>query len=325
MLVRCLLIASFLLATQLAPQAYAHEVRPAYLQLTEQGDGSWTVMWKQPLLEGRQLPLKPSFDPACELEPSRPPEFAGNSTLAHYTAHCPLHEARLTIDGLSATLTDVLVRVDRNDGSTANHLLRSSSPSTDLSSKAPAAGSYLIMGIEHLLLGIDHVLFVVGLVLLIPGRLDLLKTITAFTVAHSITLALSVLELVRVPQAPVEAVIALSILFLARELLMPVDRRSILTRASPWIMAMLFGLLHGFGFAGVLAEIGLPKDQLALSLLLFNVGIEIGQVLVILVMLLLMRGLTRLTVSGLPQTAYVWVMGCVAGMWTLDRVSMIFL
>lgn len=325
MLVRCLLMASFLLATLLSPQADAHEVRPAYLQLAEQGDGSWTVIWKQPLLEGRQLPLTPSFAPACELESSRPPEFAGTSTLAHYTARCPLHEAHLTIDGLSATLTDVLVRVDRADGSTANHLLRSSSPSTDLSRETPSAGSYLILGIEHLLFGIDHVLFVVGLVLLIPGRLDLLKTITAFTVAHSITLAMSVLDLVRLPQAPVEAIIALSILFLARELLVPAERRSILTRARPWIMALVFGLLHGFGFAGVLAEIGLPKDQLALSLLLFNVGIEVGQVLVILVMLLLMRGLTRLTASGLPQTAYVWVMGCVAGMWTLDRMSAIFL
>ncbi len=321
MLVRLLLITVFLLAST----AYAHEVRPAYLALAEQGDGSWTVMWKQPLLEGRQLPLTPTFVPACKLESSRPPEFAGTATLMYYTAHCPLHEARLTIDGLSATLTDVLVRVDRADGSTANHLLRSSSPSVDLSSQTPSATSYLILGIEHLLFGIDHVLFVVGLVLLIPGRLDLLKTITAFTVAHSITLALSVLELVRVPQAPVEAIIALSILFLARELAMPADRRSVLTRARPWIMAMLFGLLHGFGFAGVLAEIGLPRDQLALSLFLFNVGIEVGQLVVILVMLLLVRGLSRLTASRMPQTAYVWVMGCVAGMWTLDRLTGIFL
>ncbi len=321
MVVRCLLIAVFLLTAQ----AHAHEVRPAYLKLTEEADGSWTVMWKQPLLEGRQLPLIPSFAPACKLESSRSPEFAGSATLTYYIAHCPLHEAQLTIEGLSATLTDVLVRVDRADGSTVNHLLRSSSPSVDLNDNAPSATSYLQLGIEHLLFGIDHVLFVVGLVLLIPGRLDLLKTITAFTVAHSVTLALSVLELVHVPQAPIEAVIALSILFLARELVMPADQRSILTRARPWIMAMLFGLLHGFGFAGVLAEIGLPRDQLALSLFLFNVGIEVGQLLVILVMLLLLRGLSRLTASRMPQTATVWVMGCVAGMWTLDRLSGIFL
>lgn len=319
--VRYLLITAFMLASQ----AYAHEVRPAYLQLMEQGDGSWTVLWKQPLLEGRQLPLTPSFAPACELESSRPPEFAGTATLMHYTAHCPLHEARLTIDGLSATLTDVLVRVDRADGSTVNHLLRSSSPSVDLSVKTPSTTSYLLLGIEHLLFGLDHVLFLVGLVLLIPSRLDLLKTITAFTLAHSVTLALSVLELVRVPQAPVEAVIAVSILFLARELAMPADQRSILTRVRPWIMALLFGLLHGFGFAGVLAEIGLPRDQLALALFLFNLGIEVGQLAVILAMLLLVRGVSRLTESSAPQTAYVWVMGCVAGMWTLDRISNIFL
>ncbi len=321
---RLLLTVPFVLVILLT-QAHAHEVRPAYLALTERGDALWDVMWKQPVLEGRQLPLSPAFTPACKLVSSRPREFAGNATLEHYTAHCPLEEASLTIDGLSATLTDVLVRVDRADGSTVSHLLRPSSPSIDLRASTPSAMSYLVLGVEHLLFGIDHVLFVIGLVLLIPGRLDLLKTITAFTLAHSVTLALSVMELVRVPQAPVEAIIALSILFLARELAMPAGKRSILTRARPWIMALLFGLLHGLGFAGVLAEIGLPPDQLALSLFLFNVGIEAGQLLVIIGMLLLVGDLARLTRSPLPQTAWVWMMGCVAGMWTLDRVSGIFL
>ena len=161
--------------------------------------------------------------------------------------------------------------------------------------------AYLWLGIEHLVFGIDHVLFVIGLVYLIPSRWALLKTVTAFTLAHSITLALSVLEVVRVPQGPVEAVIALSIVFLARELLLPAEQRSHLTGKRPWIMALLFGLLHGFGFAGALADIGLPRDQLATALLLFNVGIEVGQLMII-GALLVMLGALR-WVGFRPSTA----------------------
>jgi hypothetical protein len=154
----------------------------------------------------------------------------------------------------------------------------------------------------------------------------LLKTITAFTVAHSITLAASVLDLVRVPQGPVEAVIALSILFLARELMAPPERRSVLTRTRPWIMAFVFGLLHGFGFAGALAEIGLPRDQLGLALLLFNVGIELGQLLIIVPVLAVIwlggRLASAATAGGARavETALVYAMGCLAAYWTIDRV-----
>ncbi|MBM4202657.1 MAG: HupE/UreJ family protein [Gammaproteobacteria bacterium] len=298
----------------------AHEVRPAFLQLAEKEDRSWTMLWKQPVLEGRQLPLSPVFEPACEAVAAGPEEFTGTARLARFTLACDPSTTVLTIQGLSATLTDVMVRIDREDGSTVNHLLRPERPSVDLADPTPAASAYLWLGIEHLLFGIDHVLFVIGLVLFIPGRLDLIKTITAFTLAHSVTLALSVLELVTVPQAPVEAIIALSILFLARELVIEPGRRSLLTTARPWIMALLFGLLHGLGFAGVLSEIGLPRDQLAMSLLLFNVGIEAGQLIVIAVMLALLWLQQRFSQSHTPELAYSWIMGSVAGMWTLDRV-----
>jgi hydrogenase/urease accessory protein HupE len=176
--------------------------------------------------------------------------------------------------------------------------------------------------VEHLLLGIDHILFVVGLVLFIRDPWMLIKAVTAFTVAHSITLALSVLQLVELRQGPVEAVIALSILFLARELMLPPERRSPLTRAVPWIMSFAFGLLHGFGFAGALAEIGLPRDQLAVSLLLFNLGIEAGQLLVIALLLGLWWSVLALARGILPMTerAFTVAMGCVAAFWTIDRV-----
>lgn len=304
--------------------AAAHEVRPAYLQLTENAAGDWSVLWKQPVVEGSRLPLAPVFAPACELEPVGPEEFTGTARLSRYHASCDLAASTLTIEGLTATLTDVMVRIDRVDGSTVNQLLRPERPSTDLADPSPSASTYFQFGVEHLLLGIDHVLFVIGLVLFIPGRMDLFKTITAFTAAHSVTLALSVLEVVRVPQAPVEAIIALSILFLARELVVDESRRSVLTRTRPWIMALVFGLLHGLGFAGVLAEIGLPRDQLAMSLLLFNVGIEVGQLIVIALMLGLIALQKRIMASHTPQLAYSWIMGCVAGMWTLDRIISVF-
>jgi hydrogenase/urease accessory protein HupE len=313
-----------LMLWSLTTSALGHEVRPAYLHLQAEPDGAWTILWKQPVVDGRQLPLAPVFTPACELKVSAPEAFTGTARLSRWTTHCDVEATTLTIEGLPATLTDVMVRIDRADGSTRNHLLRPESPSVDLADPTPAATAYFKLGTEHLLFGIDHVLFVIGLVLFIPGFMDLLKTITAFTVAHSITLALSVLEIVQVPQAPVEAIIALSILFLARELVVDEHRRSVLTRTRPWIMAMLFGLLHGLGFAGVLAEIGLPREQLAASLFLFNVGIEAGQLIVIAAMLSLLWIQRRWTTSHIPQHAFSWVMGCVAGMWTLDRVLGVF-
>ncbi len=313
-----------IVVTLLAGTAVAHEVRPAYLQLDAQDDGTWHILWKQPVLQDRRLPIDPVFPEDCELSATQAPEFTGDALLERWSTACDLSQATIRINGLTRTLTDVMVQVRHADGASDSYLLRPESPQIDLANAAPPAFEYLWLGVEHLLFGIDHVLFVIGLVLFIPGRMDLLKTITAFTVAHSVTLALSVLDLVSVPQAPVEAIIALSILFLARELVVPEERRSALTRARPWIMALLFGLLHGLGFAGVLTEIGLPKDQLALSLLLFNVGIELGQIVVIIAVLVVMALLRALTRSRVPVSAYAWAMGCVAGMWTLERVIGVF-
>ena len=186
-----------------------------------------------------------------------------------------------------------------------------------------------MIGIEHLIGGIDHVLFVIGLVLFIRSPWMLLKTITAFTLAHSITLALSILGIVSLPQAPVEAVIALSIVFLARELAQPEEQRSALTRSSPWLMAFAFGLLHGLGFAGVLREIGLPEDALFSSLLLFNVGIEIGQIIVVGILIFALW-LWRKVSDGLSlsprllNSSAAYVMGSVAMYWTIDRTLLLF-
>ncbi len=316
--------------------AFAHEVRPAFLQFVETEPGQFDVLWKQPIVQDRRLPLEPVLPEDCVTLTEPRPSAAGGALLQAWTVSCALDGGRIHIDGLARTLTDVLVEVRRLDAEPLNVLLRPSTPSLDLAAPHPGALGYLSLGVSHLLLGIDHVLFVIGLVYLIPGRWMLLKTITAFTVAHSLTLAASVLGWVQLSQAPVEAVIALSILFLARELLMPPERRSRLTHARPWVVAGAFGLLHGFGFAGALAEIGLPRDTLALALLLFNLGIEAGQLVLIAAMLLLFQGtrlLARASVPAwlLPAAAsgraspapfdqiLIYAMGSLAAFWMLDR------
>lgn len=305
--------------------ANAHEVRPAYLQFTEvdQGEIRYHVLWKQPIVQNRRLPIDPVFPEECQLTDLAPPEVASAALLYHWQTTCDLSQAAIHINGLSVTLTDVLVRVDTLDGESANYILRPESPTLDLAEADEPAFSYLVVGIEHLVFGIDHVLFVIGLFLFIREPIALLKTITAFTVAHSITLALSVLELVKLEQGPVEAIIALSILFLARELVQDESERSRLTLIRPWVMALIFGLLHGLGFAGALADIGLPEDDLWLSLLLFNVGIEIGQIAVILGLAVVVWLLTRLQWQKHFTTAAAWGMGAVAAFWTIDRTLLL--
>ncbi len=316
-----LLVAAFA-ATQIA----AHEVRPAYLAIEETAPDVHQVTWKQPVLGDRRLPLDPLLPEHCDVLDESLPEHTGSALIVRWQVACDLSHGRLEIRGLSRTLTDVMVRITDLDGEQVNHLLKPESPDLDLTDPAPSVGAYLIFGIEHLLFGIDHILFVIGLVLFIPNHWMLLKTITAFTVAHSITLALSVLEMVQLPQGPVEAVIALSILFLARELMLPVEKRSAIMRIRPWLMAFTFGLLHGFGFASALSDIGLPREDLAAALLLFNLGIEAGQLMVIAVMLgiaWLARQASTLT-SPVWQQAFTWIMGSAAAFWTIDRTWVVF-
>lgn len=312
---------------------HAHEVRPAYLQLTEVAPEQFAVLWKQPVLDNRRLPLEPQLPEECATQGSITPERTPAALLERWQIRCDLRSGSITVTGLTRTLTDVLVSIDYLEGDDHRFVLKPDQPTQDLSADTPGLWSYLTIGVEHLLFGIDHILFVVALVLYIQGLWPLLKTITAFTLAHSITLAISVLGLVSVPQAPVEAIIALSIVFLARELLLPVEHRSALTMRSPWIMAFGFGLLHGFGFAGALADIGLPREQLAGALLLFNIGIELGQLLVVALMLgvawLLRRVLqTSQQGFGWPQTSPVTfpaalILGSIAAYWTIDRILLI--
>jgi hypothetical protein len=230
----------------------------------------------------------------------------------------------IVIEGLSLTQTDTLLRIQFMNGGMHTTVLRPDSPSflvPPKASKAEVAGSYLVLGIEHILGGFDHLLFVLGLLLIVRSTMLLIKTITSFTLAHSVTLAMATLGFVHVPQTPVEAVIALSILFLATELSKQHRGEIGLTSKAPWLVALSFGLLHGFGFAGALTEVGLPQTDIPLALLFFNVGVEVGQ-------LMFVAGV--LTVTWMIQKAKfrwpVWVeqapayaIGSLAAFWFIQR------
>ena len=306
--------------------AIAHEIRPAYLQITEvgKGDANYHILWKQPVVQNRGLPIDPVFSDECELSDLSPPEVTSVAILYNWQTECDLSETSIQVTGLMVNHTDVLVRVETLEDEVENYVLRPSNPTLDLKEGGAPALDYFIIGVDHLVFGIDHVLFVIGLFLFIQAPIALIKTITAFTVSHSITLALSVLGLVKLDQGPIELVIALSILFLARELVQEESKRSRLTLGRPWVMAFFFGLLHGLGFAGALADIGLPKDDLWLSLLLFNLGIEAGQIAVILVLAIVAWALSQINWKQYFNTLAAWGMGSVAAFWTIDRALLLF-
>jgi len=312
----------------------AHEVRPGYLQLTEVSAGRFEVLWKQPLLPSSdpdlvlRLPLEPRFPSRCTATGRVLPEVTASVLVERWVMTCAdggLLGAELEIGGLPRTLTDVLLRVRWLDGSAIDHLLRPDAPRVLLTHEAPGGmgvPAYLRLGVEHLLFGFDHILFVVGLTCFVRRPRQLVQVVTAFTVAHSITLALSTLGVLTLSQRPVEAVIALSILFLAVELTWGADTEPSLMRRWPWSIAFGFGLLHGFGFAGALSEIGLPEQARAMALFLFNVGVEIGQLVVVGILLALLQ-LLRVSRVQLPAVAVqlpIYVMGVVSAYWFIDRV-----
>ncbi len=327
--------AAVLLGMLLTPATVAaHEVRPAYLQVTEVSGGSFEVLWKQPILPDadpalvRRLPIAPRFPAHCRERERRLPDLTSAALIERWTLSCGetgLVGAEISIDGLPRTLTDVLLRVRLLDGGSSDHLLRSEAPRVVLSRESGAGAAvptYLLLGIEHLLFGFDHILFVVGLLFFVRRPLQLVQVVTAFTAAHSITLALSTLGVVTLSQRPVEAVIALSILFLAVELARDGGSGQSAMARSPWAIAFGFGLLHGFGFAGALAEIGLPESARAMALLLFNVGVEIGQLAIVGLLLALLQivRISRMPIPAFAAQVPIYVMGTVSAYWFVERV-----
>jgi hydrogenase/urease accessory protein HupE len=305
----------------------AHEVRPGYLELTERSAGRFDVLWKVPTRGGMRLGLDARLPETCVAASPTASYLVPGAVIERWSVVCEagLVGGSITIDRLEGTLTDVLVRIDFADAPAQTARLRPSAPSFTVPaapSGAEVAATYLALGVEHILGGIDHLLFVLALLLIVKGWRRLVGTVTAFTIAHSITLALATLGFVHVPPAPVEAVIALSILFLAVEIVHGRQGRPGLAERYPWVVAFTFGLLHGFGFAGALSEVGLPEAAIPLALLLFNVGVEVGQLLFIGLMLAVAwigrRGAARWPAWIRQAPAY--GIGAVAAYWTIQRV-----
>ena len=275
-----LILAIWLSPLVFASPASAHEIRPAALDLTEQADGTVAVVWKQPVLSGRKLRMRPILPAQCAPPAQTVQNFTGAATIETWQTACRLDRGEISIEGLEQTVTDVFVRLRFADGREQTRVLRPASAAFSLQEQRgdSPAGAYLRIGAEHMLFGWDHLLFVLGLLLLTPVR-KILWVITAFTAGHSLTLAITALGLFRLPSGPVELLIALSIFFLAVEVVRKLAGKTSLTIRQPWLVAAGFGLLHGLGFAGALADIGLPKGQEIWALLLFNLGVEIGQIL----------------------------------------------
>ncbi|WP_193165005.1 HupE/UreJ family protein [Microbulbifer hainanensis] len=270
----------------LSPPLFSHELRPAYLQIEQTSAGEFAVTWRVPARGELRLAMNVRFDDSV-VAIAAPQAQLVNGFYAETWKIRHAHDlagVTINIDGLQQTMTDALARITWLDGREQVLRLLPDQPQFTVDGKAgngQVAGTYFALGVEHILLGIDHLLFVLALILLVTGGRQLLGTITAFTLAHSITLAAAVLGIVSVHQAPVEAVIALSIVFVATEILHKLRGRSTLAIRKPWLVAFGFGLLHGLGFAGALADIGVPQDAIPLSLAMFNIGVEAGQLLFI--------------------------------------------
>ena len=323
--------AGLLLALPAAP-ARAHTSLPAYLGLNELAPGTFAVIWRIPAVEGPPPAIVPVLPAHCTV-PDIPTEVElPGSVVTNGVVACGetgLAGQTIGIDGLRVTIMDALVRIQFADGNSATQILRPQEPSFVVGEQANRrvdGWGYFRLGVDHILSGIDHLLFVFGVLWIVAGFRRLLKAITAFTVAHSITLGLATLGFVRVPPAPVEALVALSIVFLAVEIAQRDREAPSLTYRRPWVVAFAFGLLHGFGFAGTLSQIGIPPGDIPLALLSFNVGVEVGQIAFITAALALFAALRILEVHPRPwmRSVPAYTIGSLATFWFLQRCALIF-
>lgn len=314
--------------------ARAHEARPAYLEIRETAPNQFSLLWRTPVLAGMRLPVALKLPPELHnLKESSVQELADSVVERRWIVAGAngLAGKRIEFVGLQLTITDVLMRLQTLDGTNTTTLVHPSQPWVEIAAKRgplAVAGAYLRLGVEHIWGGVDHLLFVLALLLLVRGWRRVVVTITAFTVAHSITLAAATLGFVHVPQKPVEATIALSIVFVAAEIIHRRQGRPGLTERAPWLIAFTFGLLHGFGFASALNEIGLPQNFIPLALLFFNVGVEVGQLLFIAaVFALAFLALQIANRIALTRWEWVWrvppyAIGSVAAFWVIQRIAL---
>lgn len=349
-----------LLVPLLCVPSFAHEARPAYLELKETAPDQFSVLWRTPVLAGMRLPLMLKLpDDVKNLKEPTVQELTDSLLERRWIDAGPngLAGKRIQFVGLQLTITDVLIRLEMLDGRTWTTIARPSQPWVEIAASQTwweMVGTYIVEGIRHILFGADHMLFVLGLLLIVENRWMLVKTVTAFTVAHSITLAIATLGYAEAPAPPLNAAIALSILFLGPEIVKqqearyemrvretrdtmrdtrcaipesrfpnPDSRIPSLTVEHPWVVAFAFGLLHGFGFASALTSAGLPRHELPLALVSFNVGVELGQLGFIALVLALEHSFRVLEIrwARWVQALPGYTVGTLGAYWTIQRVA----
>ena len=309
----------------------AHEIRPAYLQIDQVGHNRFSVLWRTPILSGMRLPVLLKFSDGIKTVTEPLERELSDSIIERSTIESSdgLPGERITFVGLQATITDVMVRVKLEDGSVTTTLVRPSQPWVDIQARQTTlevVKVFVVSGIEHILFGFDHLLFVAALMLIVRRWGMLLKTVTAFTVAHSITLTCATMGWANLPSGPVEIMIAFSIVLVGAEIIRMERGGTSLAIEWPWIVAFFFGLLHGFGFAGALADFGLPQGDIPLALFSFNVGVELGQLMFICVLLLIAEAAKRLfTLPKHAATVSGYALGITAAFWTVERLTATFL
>lgn len=315
----------------IVPTAEAHESRPAFLELRQTGDETFDVLWKVPARGNNRLGLYVRFPANCETVGESLGRFTEGAWVEEWNIRHPegLVGATIQIDGLQSSLTEAHVRIERLTGTTQIVRVMPAKPLLVVKAaptRTQLALTYISIGIKHILGGVDHLLFVLGLLFLVRGRLMLVKTITSFTIAHSISLAVATLGFARAPADILNVLIAMSILFIGPELVYLVRGKDSLAIRHPWIMAFAFGLLHGFGFASGLTALGLPQAEIPLALLMFNVGVEIGQLGFVAILLGVWAALKELEFSWSPrfELAPGYLIGTLGAYWMIGRMVVLF-
>ncbi len=308
--------------------AQAHESRPAYLEIRETETGRYDIVWRTPVLAGTPLSVVLRFPEDVRNVKEPLVQHLSASLLERRridAGPAGLAGKRISFPGLELTITDVVVRAQLLDGTSWMAIARPSQPWVEMKASVgtwATALDFVRQGIKHILSGADHLLFVFGLLLIVRSPWMLVKTISAFTLAHSMTLAMATLGYVTPPTAPIEAGIAMSILFLGVEIVRAYRGGTSLTIRHPWVVAFFFGLLHGFGFAGALTAAGLPPNAVPLALVSFNVGVELGQLAFVGLVILLQRALRGAGVVWPRQADLVpaYIVGSLGAFWMLERL-----
>ena len=329
---RWLLALAMLCGLAIAGAAAAHEVRPAYLEIDQTGPGAYQAIWKQPTMGDVAIHLVPHLSNGW-LEAAPADQYAADGFLIRRwvirSGKASLDGQTVSIEGLQDTITDVFVRVRLQNQTGLDTIVRPEAPQARLalSKGAPTTvPAFLLLGIEHILTGPDHLLFVLGLLLIVRDRWALVKTVSAFTLAHSLTLAAATLGHIQLSTPVLNALIALSILFVAPEAIRAQRGEESLTTRYPWVVAFAFGLLHGMGFANGLSTLGLDKGALLAALVLFNIGVEIGQLAFIAVVLALRRAFRLMAIQWARPVALIpsYAIGALGAMWTIQYAAVVF-